>query len=529
MSSSELNRVQLQRLLTVGRSLVAELDLEAVLELVLEAARDLTGAGYAALGIVGESSEGSERLLFVDAGETKGRIDAPANDFLSVPVTIRGESSGNFYLTDKKGGGGFDETDEELLIVLADWAAVAIENARLYEGAEQRRAELERAVAGLQVTAALESELSGVTDIDRVLEMIVKRGRALIDARVFAVLLKREDQLVVADAAGDVGAHVAGKGLVLGLEQNSALADAFRERESGKIIETDPIAEAALEIPHSEMLVSSLDFRGDGQGLLVAFDAIGRAHFGRDDGLLLHSFASSASTAIATAQSVEEEKLRLSIDSSEKERKRWAMELHDETLQELGALKVMHENALKRNEEDLTRQMMERAIEQLEHTIESLEGLITELRPATLDDLGVRPALDALIGRIADANGLLVATDIDLAYDAGRDATRLAPEIEATLYRLVQEALNNVVKHARASEVAINIAERDDSVRVRVQDDGEGFDPAAISGRFGLMGMRERVELAGGELEVSSGAGHGTRVIAKLPAEHVAEGGANGA
>jgi signal transduction histidine kinase len=528
VSSTELSRVQLQRLLTVGRSLVAELDLEAVLAQVLEAARDLTGARYAGVGIIGDTRELGDRFLFVDVGEEKrGRTDPPTGGFLAVPVAIRGKSSGNIFLTDKEAGADFDENDEEMLIVLADWAAVAIENARLYEGAERRHAELERAIEGLQATAELDSELSGVTDIDRVLEVIVKWGRALVDARVFTVLLRKEDQLVVADAGGELTSDITGRGLALA--HGSALSDAYRARESRRIAETDPIVQVALKIPHTEMLVSPLVFRGKNQGLLVAFDAVDQDHFGRDDGLLLDSFATSASSAIANAESVEQEKLRLSIDSSERERRRWAMELHDETLQELGALKVMHENALKRGEEDLTRQMMERAIEQLERTIESLEGLITELRPATLDDLGVRPALDALIGRMADANGLSVTKDIDLAYDAGRDPTRLAPEIEATIYRLVQEALNNIVKHARASEVAVNIAESADSVRVRVQDDGGGFDPGAISGRFGLMGMRERVELTGGELEVSSRPGQGTRVIAKLPAEHVADGDGNGA
>ncbi len=497
--TSELSKAQLQRLLTVGRSLVAELDVDAVLEQVLEAARDLSGAGYAALGSDDERPPGA--------------------NVLSAAVTIRGQALGNIYLTGKNDGAEFDSADEEMLVVLADWAAVAIENARLYEGAEQRRSELERAVVGLQATASLESELSGVTDIDRVLTMVVKHALALVRARVVAVLLEREDQLVVVEVAGEVDPDPRGHGLTLSEESASVLPDAFSHRDTRRVAGPDPIVEATLEIPHSEMLIAPLGYGGEAQGLLVAFDTTSGRPFRPDDALLLTSFAASASTAIATAQSVEHEKLRLSIESSEKERKRWAMELHDETLQELGALKMMSESALNRDEAGLTRQLMERSIKQLERTIESLEGLITELRPATLDELGVRPALDALIARIADANGLSVSTRIDLAYDGGRAPTRLAPELEATLYRLVQEALNNVVKHAGAAEVEINISEGADALRVRVQDDGAGFDPSAVTGRFGLMGMRERVELAGGELEVSSRPGQGTRVIARLPAE----------
>jgi signal transduction histidine kinase len=134
----------------------------------------------------------------------------------------------------------------------------------------------------------------------------------------------------------------------------------------------------------------------------------------------------------------------------------------------------------------------------------------------------VRPALVDVIGRVAEGSGLRVSSEIDLAYDAGREQTRLSPDIEATLYRLVQEALNNVVKHAGADEVTVAIAEGSDALRVRIQDNGEGFDPSEDSGRFGLLGMRERVELVGGELEVRSRRGEGTRVSAKLPVTRVA-------
>ena len=100
-----------------------------------------------------------------------------------MPILIRGEAWGNLYLTEKDGGERSTTADEEAVVVLADWAAIAIENARLYRDVAARRDELERAVRGLEATAAIARAVGGETDLDRVLELIVKRGRALVDAR----------------------------------------------------------------------------------------------------------------------------------------------------------------------------------------------------------------------------------------------------------------------------------------------------------------------------------------------------------
>ena len=123
--------------------------------------------------------------------------------FLGVPVLIRGEPWGSLYLTEKQGG-AFDEADEVAAVILADWAALAIDNARLYEDAARRRAEAERAVRRLEATAAIARAVGGETDLDRVLELIVKRGRALLDARSVVLLLVDGDQFQLAAGAGQV-------------------------------------------------------------------------------------------------------------------------------------------------------------------------------------------------------------------------------------------------------------------------------------------------------------------------------------
>ena len=144
--------------------------------------------------------------------------------FLGAPVLVRGEAWGNIYLTEKEGGVEFDEADEHALLVLARWVAIAIENAQLYEDLDAQRAELERAVTGLEATVAITRATGGETDIDRVLELVVKRARALVDARLLLVLLADGDELVVAAAAGE-GAEVVGTRLAA---ERTALAEVLR-------------------------------------------------------------------------------------------------------------------------------------------------------------------------------------------------------------------------------------------------------------------------------------------------------------
>jgi signal transduction histidine kinase len=156
---------------------------------------------------------------------------------------------------------------------------------------------------------------------------------------------------------------------------------------------------------------------------------------------------------------------------------------------------------------------MREATQQLTGDIESLRALIAELRPPALDQLGLAPALKSLAQRTGAGNDVEVRAEVELPDDR-----RLTPELETTVYRVVQESLTNVVKHARASSIDIAVRCADEAVDVSVADDGIGFDAEAVTGNgFGLAGMRERVELAGGELSVLPGAGSGTVIRARLP------------
>jgi two-component system, NarL family, sensor histidine kinase DevS len=223
-----------------------------------------------------------------------------------------------------------------------------------------------------------------------------------------------------------------------------------------------------------------------------------------------------AAIAIDNARSVAEDRLRRTMEASERERRFWARELHDETLQGLGAIRLLLGSALRRGTPELLRGAVNEAIDELIAEIDKLRALITELRPAALDELGLPAALEALAERSATTGGLEIQGNI--ALGEGREGVvRLDPLLESTVYRLVQEALTNIVKHARAEHVELAVSSEGETLSIEVIDDGVGFDSALKPAGFGLVGIRERVELIGGRVDISSVPGRGTTLRARLP------------
>jgi signal transduction histidine kinase len=265
-------------------------------------------------------------------------------------------------------------------------------------------------------------------------------------------------------------------------------------------------------------LMVPLLFRGEPVGVAAAFDRITDGpDFTADDERLMEAFAASAATAVATAQTVEAQALQRSVAASELERRRWARELHDDSLQELAAVKLRLGALIRAKPDDLEAAVAQ-AIEHVDASIVAMRGLITDMRPASLDQLGVQPALEALVERSAALSGLDIELVTSLRFGTGDQANRLAPATETTVYRVVQEALTNVVKHAEATKVAVRVTEHDGTVDVLVTDDGRGFTVEGTTDGFGLIGMRERIRLAGGRHEIESEPGRGTSVRALIPA-----------
>jgi signal transduction histidine kinase len=239
-------------------------------------------------------------------------------------------------------------------------------------------------------------------------------------------------------------------------------------------------------------------------------------HFDEADEESVVILAEWAAIAIENARSVAEDRLRRTMEASEQERRHWARELHDETLQGLGALRVLLASALRRGSPQGLSRAVSEAVDELAAEIDKLRALITELRPAALDELGLTAAIEALAERSSATGGLEIRSEVTVDGE-GEAGDRLSPELESTVYRLVQEALTNIVKHARAERVDLRIAAADGSITVEIRDDGIGFDPVAVTSGFGIAGMRERLAMVGGALEIVSSPGLGTAIRAELP------------
>ncbi len=336
-----LDETRLEALLEAGRGLVAQREVDAVLEELLRVACELTGAHYAAIGVLDEDRRQLERFVTRGIGEAERaaigdlprghgilgelirnpeplRLDdvnehprsygfptnhPPMRTFLGVPVLIRGEPWGNLYLTEKEDG-PFDEADEAATVILADWAALAVDNARLHEDAARRRAESERAVRRLEATAAIARAVGSETDLDRVLELIVKRGRALLDARSVVLLLVEGDTFHLAAGAGQVAPPALGGRFPITGSAMSEVLFSGRPERIADVPSRVRISERDLGVGGAATaLLVPLVYRNTPLGLLAAFDRFsGDPAFGDEEERLFLAFAASAATAVATAR-----------------------------------------------------------------------------------------------------------------------------------------------------------------------------------------------------------------------------------
>jgi PAS domain S-box-containing protein len=207
------------------------------------------------------------------------------------------------------------------------------------------------------------------------------------------------------------------------------------------------------------------------------------------------------------------------VTAQEQERSRIARELHDQMGQHVAAL-MLDLKALEEDFRDVAgaSRRLQRAHDIAGDIGRDLHRIAWELRPTTLDDLGLRAAISNHAEEWSRRSGI----EVQLQF-SGLDLQRLDSPIESTLYRIVQEALTNVMKHAQARAVTLVLGRRDNHVFVIVEDDGRGFDPRALEADrdgvpcLGVLGMRERLGLVGGSLEIDSAPGEGTVVIASIP------------
>jgi two-component system sensor histidine kinase DegS len=205
--------------------------------------------------------------------------------------------------------------------------------------------------------------------------------------------------------------------------------------------------------------------------------------------------------------------------AQEEERKRISLELHDQTIQDMVALSRQLDLLVAKTPEydQYTSQMIKEVKEQTTKIIHSIRRISQNLRPATLDRLGLLPALGFLISEFTGQ------TRITAKITTIGDQVRLSEEIELMLFRITQEALNNVLHHAHATQVAIEVEFQANKIIIRISDDGQGFNyqdswfDIAQKGKLGMVGMQERAHLIGGNLSVKSELGTGTSIIVDAP------------
>ena len=429
----------------------------------------------------------------------------PMGTFLGVPVLLRGTAYGNLYLTEKDGGEDFTEADQELVELLASQAAVAIENARLYESATRWSRQLE---ALLEVSSAM----AGETSVDGLLELIAEQLHDLLEARLVTVALPSGPENVrIVAAAGEQADEVTGElmplhgsktGLVLERRRSERVDSVLDDAEVDRVFTRRVDARAGLWVP---LLVQDRPI-----GVISAYDKLSApdARFTDDDVRLAEIFATRAAVAVELSARVERDALRRVVAAQELERRRLARELHDETGQALTSILL----GLKQLDGAEAPEAIAALRELVVATLQDVRRLAVELRPKVLDDFGLIPALERLTQGFGEQTGIAV----DLEASAITERPPL--EVETAIYRIVQEALTNVVKHAHAQRVSVLVTRVGGRIRVVLEDDGTGFDPAELGEGIGLIGMRERIELLDGTFTVESSETSGTTLAAEVPA-----------
>jgi signal transduction histidine kinase len=431
----------------------------------------------------------------------------PMHRFLGVPILLRGVAYGNLYLTEKEGEADFTDSDEDVLTLLAAQAAVAIENARLYESATSWSRQLESLN---EIGVALVGEL----ELKPLLELIVQRLRDLIDARLVAIALPSGEQMRIEAAAGEGNENFAGVTFPRADSKSGRVLErASSERVDSLLDDPEAHRDVARRLGARTGLYVPLVVRGEAIGVLIGHDKLGPdQRFGSADLRLAEQFGVRAASAVDISRRVEREALSRMVAGQELERRRLARELHDETGQALTSillgLRAVDEAASSPGTKEAVSDLRELVVA----TLQDVRRLAVQLRPTALDDFGLVAALERLVQTFSEMTG------IDAQLEARLGAERLPPEVETTLYRLVQEALTNVVKHAEARHVSILLARREGSAIAVIEDDGRGFDPETRDGDgVGLLGMRERVELHDGRLTVESGPQAGTTLRIEVP------------
>jgi signal transduction histidine kinase len=530
LAAAVTTRDRVHSLLEAVVDVGGDLDLQVVLHRIAEAAATLVDAEYGALGVISEDGKGLAQFLVVGIDknmvETIGNLPEghgvlgqlisdphplrlndlsshprsfgfpaghpPMHSFLGVPIRDRDKVFGNLYLTEKRGGGEFDEEDESVVLALAAAAGVAIQNARLYSETRQRERWLE---ASSEVSTAL---LSGA-DPEDVLTLIAARAREVTEAQLALIALPLDDErLLVEVAEGEEAATVRG---LLVEEPGSRLAEVLRDSEFRMLSqdETPFRLGAGIAVP-----LGGKDGPARGVLLLTGLPPTDRLPVVRTVG----SFAAQAAVALELAERRRDAE-RFAVFE---DRDRIARDLHDLVIQRLFATGMQLEGAAR-----LIAERPEDATARVHRAVDDLDGTIRELR-STIYGLQAPqdgpPSLRALLLQVVDAGTEQLGFAPSLRLDGLLD-TLVPPAVGEHLMAVLREALSNAARHAKASMVSVLVAVRDGQLLLEVTDDGVGVPEDGR--RSGLANLQGRAAELGGELTVNGAPGLGTQLTWRVP------------
>ncbi|MEV8634844.1 GAF domain-containing sensor histidine kinase [Streptosporangium sp. NPDC051023] len=536
-------RDRVHALLDAVVSVGSDLDLETVLRRIVETATTLVEASYGALGAIGEQNT---LIQFIPVGlseEEIARIEhwphglgllgllikeprplrlahisdhpesygfppghPPMGSFLGVPIRVREEVFGNLYLTEKRGGGAFDEEDEAIVVALATAAGVAIENARLYEDSRRREVWLQ---ASSEVTTSL---LSGA-DPGQVLTLIARRARQMAGADLVAVLLpdgagQQDLRVIIADGAE-------GEQRTAVLQAEAAIGDSLEGQafSSGRPLMVTTPAELPTPVAIAEYVsfgpVAAVPIgpAGAARGVLSLGKRSGRIPFSQAELHTLHAFAGQAAIALELAESrMDAERLGLLED-----RDRIARDLHDVVIQRLFAVAMTLMSTVRLVERPEASSRLQNAIDELDATIRQIRSTIFALQTPQHDaEAGLRAQIVGLVEGARGHLGFMPGLQME-----GRLEHEVPPEVAEHLLAVLREALSNIVRHAKASQADVRAETTGDRLTLVVTDNGTGLPQDGR--RSGLRNLAERAEQLGGSFSLDSPPQGGTRLEWSVP------------
>ncbi len=552
-----LTREELQdRLIALHRAsleLVKNASLETLLERIVSLACEQAGAKYAALGVlddegklkqfitVGMTSTEIKRiphpprglgligaLMRGDAGtiripeiaEDARAVGFPAghvemHSLLGVPIRQGKRQLGQIYLTEKLDGTTFTADDEKIIEMLAAYAGVAIENARLYENLNDREADLTRRNDELALLNQINSALASSLDLDEILNKTLALLIAHFKVEAGEIFLLEEDgdtlRLVLhrgeaAEAFWTRNRYKIGEGMV------GQAAETMEPVVSNHLEDDQRVTrQAVVEAGFKQIACIPLTTHGEVVGVLTIATRSRKA-IPKNELQVLISVGAVAGTAIENAR-LHSNARRVAVLE---ERERFGMDLHDGVIQSIYGVGLALENAraLMKEDPQSAENNLKKAMEDLNRTIRDIRNYILDLRPRQLRGESLIEGLTRLI------NEFRQNTKVEISLAGPKDHLVDLPQVNAmALFHICQEALANIAKHANAKKVTIDLWTTSDRVLLEVHDDGRGFDleKANKTVGHGLANMQTRVTNVGGDVDIISAPEEGTTILAWVP------------